>query len=108
MPDLKGKLSDLELQQVISWLETHQVPHFKCPFCGTKRLGINPFLVNTPIFLGAPMGFGEVAYVYVQLACEHCGHTILFNAVTMGILKNEEPSTTKPQQAPAKEAAANG
>lgn len=73
-------------EQAGLWLSEHWTQNRECPLCGTDAWTVGDIvvvpLVHSP--LDGP------TYPFFPVFCDSCGHTRLFNALTMGILKGSE------------------
>ena len=91
MPTPSGRLTDADMKKVEDWLEHRWPSKNKCPLCTMETLRIEPHLTATPL-----SGHHELimtqAYPFVLVLCENCGHTIFFNAVTLGLAEGTEES----------------
>jgi hypothetical protein len=65
------------------WLEQHW-KHRACPICHESEWGMLEQLVQMPV--GARVPVAPQEYPCVLIACRHCGHTLLFSAVRMGVV----------------------
>ena len=95
MVDEKG-LTEEQRKKALDWINK-RVPGLQCPVCKTKSFGLQEYL-TTPMIMTPDRGiqFGGVAYPQVMLICNHCTHTLLFNAVQMGILtESDEPENKR-------------
>lgn len=66
-----------------------------CSVCGTKKWKLNPTLFEMRSFeSGELLLSGVVLVPFVILGCEHCGNTLLFNAIKFGLVPADagEPS----------------
>ena len=94
MPDAQGKLSQEEKDRAIKWLGERAKPP-PCPFCGSGNWTLAEHTVNVPIYTPNTMMLGGPSYPCVMLVSEPCGHSVLFNAVVMGVIANPPPEKKK-------------
>jgi hypothetical protein len=85
VPDQVGKLTDDEKTKAIAWLKEKWKEPSNCPISKDNNWTIGDHVI-TPFVIGNGGAISaNVAYPHVLLICKTCGHTILFNAVMMGI-----------------------
>jgi hypothetical protein len=100
MPAEDGKLLPDEITKLTAWLEekwTNQT----CTSCGTDQWNVTDQLALMPIHRPDKSFIGAPAVPSVVAVCLNCGHTILFNAVKIGLLEGTRP-LEEPNQANAK------
>jgi hypothetical protein len=92
MPDAYGALTPAENAQVAEWFRTHW-NNYSCPFSGpATQWQVSPHIVAlSSVSVGeagilSPVLAGATAYPVIQITCAHCGYTVFFNAITMGIV----------------------
>jgi hypothetical protein len=101
MPDpISGRLSEADIRKVQEWV-TSRVPGgpLKCTVCGVSKWIVGQEL-TAPVSLVATnliptpdpqnhpamrFDFSGRVYPQVQILCANCGHTLLFNAIVLGI-----------------------
>lgn len=76
-------MTDVERARAQKWFEDNFVGNacIMCARLGTLRLG--------PIYSIAVMGESRAAW-YVAIECSVCGHTLFYNAETIGVLEPKE------------------
>lgn len=89
------RLTQEQTQQVINHLTESSPDGIVCPVCGQRHWNVMNTIIearefqNGNIILG-----GESAIVpYVSITCNRCGNSLLFNAIQLGIVRqnnNEE------------------
>ncbi len=92
MANQDGTLTDAEKQAIIKWMLEHEKqgmpPH--CAFCRTNKWTVGDHIIDSPVRIPGSVVLGGTVYSHVMLICSHCGFTMMFNAVVMGILAQEE------------------
>lgn len=97
MPDRQGVLSTEERDQITKWIDDKN-PDLKCPVSSDNDWILTEHLIHMPIYTTGGIIVGGTAYPQVQIVCAGCGHTLLFNAVTIGLVpakKKEEANAKK-------------
>lgn len=62
----------------------------KCPMCGSEKLAVGQWVFEMrPFAFGAMASEGPILPV-IPAECPTCGHVVLFNAVTLGIVPVDE------------------
>lgn len=88
------KLTQEQLATVQKWLGEKAKADHHCEVCGNENFTILEHLVS-PINFGAGFIIGGPAYPQVMAICPRCGNTKYFNAMLMGIVKNEVDADVK-------------
>jgi hypothetical protein len=91
MPDAQGKLTPAEKQTVQSRLiALGWTGRAGCPVCGDNQWTIADHFVQ-PITRGAAnsLNLGGPGYPQVMLISNKCGYTMYFNAVVIGLFRDE-------------------
>jgi len=60
-----------------------------CDWCGENAWGVEPNLVQLKIFTRGVEIRGAPVYPMVLVRCGNCGHTIFFNALSIGLTIRE-------------------
>lgn len=81
-------LSDEQWDDVVRRL--NQIPSRTCPVCGADNMAVGRF-----VFEMRPFAFGELASAgpilpVIPAECGSCGHILMFNAVSLGIVPLDE------------------
>jgi hypothetical protein len=76
------------------WVEDQWTQSRACPICGNNNWTVGDVVVM-PLAASALQGPTLAA---CPIECTTCGHTYLFNAVTMGVLPGAEEDETQPAQ----------
>lgn len=99
MAEISPKLPDTKLTpeqqaKVNAWLQKHWVIPHPCEVCKQERWSTSSSMMCQPVI--DPQGLYLLGghYVFVGIICQTCGHTILLNAVTIGILGGAEKNAT--------------
>lgn len=77
-------------EKVERWLREHWIGDGRCPLCGGLDWGIRPiaYLATPP-----PQEWAhdsDPVYPVIQCVCATCGHIVLLDAVTVGIVPTSE------------------
>lgn len=94
MPGPDGKLTKEEIAKALAWLgQRHKLA---CSVCGQRSWTLAEHLVQ-PVTLGTGLSvmLGGIGYPQVMRTCMSCGHSVMFNAVVMGIVPYVPPPETK-------------
>lgn len=88
--DKNGKLSESDKQKIKEWMREQwdRVSNPNCPLCQKNLWTIGDHAVS-PLSTsqeGSTFVVGP-SYPQVMLVCTHCGNTLYFNAVIMGLVK---------------------
>lgn len=105
MPDQTGKLSKSEKDKALAWLNERTEAAPTCSVCGTQNWTVADHAV-APALFGKGLILGGVAYPHIMLVCRHCGHTLFFNAIVMGVLDKNEEKAAKAEEPETKKAEA--
>lgn len=92
------KLTDKQQQLVVKKLEKAIKV---CPICGHKGLIISDTIFEIREFNGGQLILGgkeSTIYPLIAVVCGGCGNTQFFNAILLGIVSNNDKSTTKETQ----------
>jgi hypothetical protein len=99
MPDKDGKLTKLEKQAAVEWLNKHSFTRRGgCPVCGDNKWVIGDNLVTPTLFAGGAVLLGGVSYPQVMVISQTCGYTFYVNALLAKIIPDAPPAPT-PQSA---------
>ena len=90
------ELTQAERTEVTQYVH-RTVKTVACSWCGQNKWGVEPTLVELRTFDPAAFVVGGPVYPLVTIICGNCGHTMLFNALKMGLTieKKEEESDAK-------------
>lgn len=95
MPDQGGRLTDADQEKARQWFAIHWKEPVVCPVCRTDNWTVGDHVVQSARW--AQNMFAPPAYPFVMVACNSCHHTLLFNAVPMGIVPvYQEPQPAEP------------
>jgi hypothetical protein len=90
MPDQSGKLSEKDKQIIEEWLKKKWKAPPKCPVSQDNNWIIGDHVVTPMNYAGGGLVVGGRVYPQVMLICGTCGHTMLFNAMVMGLFPPEK------------------
>lgn len=84
------KLSPEQVKKVIQHLSKNAPNGIKCPVCGETHWLINDTIFQTIEYTGSTIkiGGGTALVPLVMIACGTCHHTMLFNAMRLGLLNS--------------------
>lgn len=87
----KMKLTDEQINTIISKLNSASPQGIICPVCGNKRWTINNIVVESREFQHGDfiLGGKSALVPFVNMTCEQCAHTLFFNAIQMGVINEE-------------------
>lgn len=63
----------------------------ECPACSKAPLNIEPVLVDLREFIDRGGPLGPEVLPSIVLSCGHCGHFMLFSAITYGLIDLDDP-----------------
>jgi hypothetical protein len=88
VPQLSGIV---DMARAKAWFDKHWKEPVICPVCrsGTWTIGAYFSVIHT----STPSNPLAPVWPYVQVACNTCGHTLFFNAVSMGLWSPYTPVT---------------
>jgi hypothetical protein len=89
MPDFAGKLTPEEIAKAAFAISNKAGGELRCTVCKSPEWNVEEYVLAPPTFgssyniqfLGGP----GIAFPQVALMCSNCGHTMLFNAVHLGL-----------------------
>ena len=73
-------ITDEQMKTAIAWFQEQIGLEKECPMCSNVDWKVGPLFVELPT-----IAFHTEIYPNVLLVCERCGHTLLFNALVMGL-----------------------
>ncbi|MBU1209929.1 MAG: hypothetical protein KJ587_01490 [Alphaproteobacteria bacterium] len=91
-----SKLTKDQKDRALAWLNQKWVGNKACPVCAQNHWTIADHAVTPSISHGSGLIIGGPSYPHALVICNNCGHTLFFNAVLMGILRDEKPA--KPEE----------
>ena len=92
MPDNPGLLTDDQKRRIVEWLKQRGAPKH-CAACGQNNWNLGAHLVVPSTWMGGGISLGGPSYPLAMLICRNCSHTVLFNAVIMGIVEQMKEET---------------
>lgn len=87
-----GKLTDLQKQFVVEWVNSKTALIGKCSLCGHRDWTVLSHVIVAPVW-GVDNMIARVAgrgFLNAGLICANCGNTHLLNASHMGLVKDGE------------------
>ena len=89
MADQKPELKKADVDAIKRWVEEKAPGAIVCTVCGENSWLVGEHLVAPPIHAQGLL-LGGTSYPQAMLICVNCAHTVYFNAVIMGLLKEKE------------------
>lgn len=87
----KSYFSKEQQAKALTWINS-KWPVKTCEVCHANQWELSDFMVAAPRFEGGIVIGGQIA-PHLMVMCKNCGNTKFFNAVIMGLVKeNKEPS----------------
>ena len=85
------KLTQRQIDKVINHLKQNAPNGIKCPVCGQSHWLVNDTIFQTIEFTGANIALvaGMSLVPLIMITCSNCQHTLLFNAVKLGLLNSD-------------------
>jgi hypothetical protein len=89
---MEGEMTESQREAVTKFLHK-TVATVNCTWCGENQWGVEPNIVQLTQYFGpGVIGSGGPVYPLIMLVCGNCGHTMLFNALVMGIDRDKTES----------------
>jgi hypothetical protein len=85
-------------EQIAKFLNEKWKGQKLCPVCQSNKWGVSDKPVELREFTPGAFVVGGPVYPLVSVTCNVCGHTLLFNAIVMGVVDRD---TTTPSEQPA-------
>lgn len=76
--------------KVADWLKKNWKGAKQCPICHSNDWNIGSKPVEIREFSGGGLVVGGPVYPLVNVTCNVCGYTLLFNAIVSGLIEREE------------------
>src|SRR5690348_14914385 len=90
MPDEHGQLNEADNDLIERWWTQHSKDSVICPVCKTTNWKVAGHLVNIQ---GNPVNSSNrPTYPHVIVTCKSCAHSMLFDAVQIGIATPLRPA----------------
>lgn len=95
MADVQGILSSEEIAQVIrrlQELDRSRGAPLSCAVCANTRWTVQArtLMLNSSVSIAGLLGF-DPAQCFVVVTCNNCSHTLLFEALGMGVRPPTQP-----------------
>jgi hypothetical protein len=88
---LKMPLDPVSAKKVTDWL-TQKAPYFGCSVCGQRKWNADDLLAGLVMPEGGHLNVANAQIApFVPVVCTHCGHTVLFSAVLLGLAPKGSP-----------------
>lgn len=85
------ELSKAQEKKLREFIDKNLAPATACPICDKEDWTIPPRLYECREFLGGSINIGGGSIVpLVLMRCDHCGHTLFFNAISAGIIEPQK------------------
>lgn len=82
----RKKLTESEREKIVQHLHK-TVKTVECGWCGKNQWAPGPELGEIREYFPSGLQTGGITYPVVIVTCQNCAHTLLFNAVGMGIVE---------------------
>lgn len=82
------QLSQQEVQRIIQWLENNWLGGQHCPICNHTDWFVNDRVFQLQEY-HPQVSQPAVSQPILSVICQHCGHTVFFNAIHVGILNEQ-------------------
>lgn len=82
--------TEVNLEKALAWIDEHWTGQKACPICENSRWGICDMVGEVRQMPPENPLNGEAAYPLVIVTCQTCGYSLLFSAVTVGLVTGEE------------------
>src|SRR5689334_930907 len=93
MPDEHGHLNEADNDLIERWWGQHSKDSVICPVCKTTNWKVAQHLVNIHVDTADANGSDMPTYPHVIVTCKSCAHSMLFNAVQIGIATPRRAAT---------------
>ena len=85
MPDENGLLSKADNDSIQRWWDLRWQDPVICPVCKRTEWSLTPHLVNVQRFATDADASNAPTCPHIIITCKFCAHSMLFNAVQIGI-----------------------
>jgi hypothetical protein len=92
MPDQHGRLTEADHEKIRAWWTGRWNEPVTCPVCKTNDWGVGEHVVLLSRHANDAFRPGTPAYMMITVGCKTCAHTMLFNAVHIGIVAPYDPA----------------
>jgi hypothetical protein len=96
MPDEYGRLVEADNDLIERWWGQHSKDSVICPVCKTTDWKIAGHLVNIQSDAADANASNTPTYPHIILTCKFCAHSMVFNAVQIGIVATYVPPARQP------------
>jgi hypothetical protein len=82
------RLSPLQLQEVVNYLEIRQPK--ECAVCGKASRVVSQIVFEMSEFMPRPVGIGSFPQTFgvIPVTCKNCGAVVLVSATEAGVIQN--------------------
>lgn len=87
------RLTEDQINSIIAKLHEISPNGFKCPICGNNEWTLNELVIESREFHYGKLSIGGKSAIvpFVSITCKNCSHTLLFNAIKIGVVnKNQD------------------
>jgi len=87
------KLNDAQKQKLLEKLAFLKTSN--CPICGESGWIVNDTIFEMREFQGGPLRIGDGTAILpiIPVTCKKCGHTIIFNALSLKLIESKNEPT---------------
>jgi hypothetical protein len=93
MPDATGALTPTDNDTIQRWWDQHWKAPVICPVCKTTDWTIAPHVVNFQRHADDASVPNTTSYPHIVVTCKNCAHSMLFNAVQIGVSPSRSVSS---------------
>jgi hypothetical protein len=87
-------------ERVAAFLDEHWRGAKNCPVCESNKWAISDKAAELREFSQGGFIVGGPVYPLIVLTCGVCGHTLLFNAIKLGVVSAEPQAPAVPEEKP--------
>jgi len=81
-----GRITEDQRARAVKWLDKHWKDQGRCSVCHANGWQMGDYLVEIRPFRSEGFLIGGPVYPQLILTCNTCGHTVLINAISAGVL----------------------
>ena len=91
------KLTDEQINNIISNLNRVSPHGITCPVCSNKNWTINNIVTESREFQHGDivLGGNSALVPYITITCSHCAHTLFFNAIQIGVVNPDQEKSIR-------------
>ena len=89
----------IDQEKALEWLNSRWGGPKHCPVCKANEWGFGERIIAALPYIHGGVSLGGHTHPLVVLNCNNCGHTLFFNAITMGLFPTSESQEQPGHQA---------